>query len=244
MVNIVIPMAGRGKRFTEAGYACPKPFIDVNGKPMIIRVVENLKISDTCCFIFICLQEFIDKFGSTFEKMIRDCIGNNFKIVIVNQVTEGAACTVLLTEKYINNDDELVIANCDQLVLDNDFNQKSIDYYRKHKVDGGILCFLNDSPKWSYVKLSNSKIVEVVEKQVVSNLATVGIYYFSKGKTFVDCAKSMILNNMRVNGEFYVAPVFNGMIIRGLSVLPFLVNEMVGLGVPEDLERYENGDYI
>jgi NDP-sugar pyrophosphorylase family protein len=234
MINIVIPMAGRGKRFVDAAYKEPKPLIDVNGMPMISRVIDNLRTDEDVCFTFICLQDFIANYYHDFTKVVP----KNSKIITVREVTEGAACTVLLAKENIDNENELIIANCDQLVLDPCFMQGSIDYYRKQKAHGGILCFLNDSPKWSYVRMSGGKIVEVVEKQVVSNLATVGLYYYVQGNIFVESAENMIANNIRVNGEFYVAPTYNDMLIGGLKVVPYLVNEMVGLGTPEDLNIY------
>lgn len=235
MINVVIPMAGRGKRFADAGYLEPKPFIDVNGKPMIDRVISNLCVEhENIRFVFLCLRDFLDSFGNKFSKLLP----KHSEIVAVDQVTEGAACTVLLARQFIDNEDELIIANCDQLVLDPCFMYGSINYYRKQKAHGGILCFLNDSPKWSYVRMSGGKLVEVVEKQVVSNLATVGIYYYHQGNIFTEAADNMIANNVRVNGEFYIAPAYNNMLISGLKVIPYLVNEMIGLGTPEDLMLY------
>ena len=155
-------------------------------------------------------------------------------------MTKGAACTVLLCKDQINSDDELIIANCDQLVLDPNYCENSVNFYRKQNADGGILCFLNDSPKWSYVRMSGEKITEVVEKQVISNVATVGIYYYRKGSYFVAAAENMIASNVVVNGEFYVAPAYNQMLMFGMSIVPYLINEMAGIGTPKDLREYLN----
>lgn len=239
-MNIVIPMAGRGKRFADVGYKDPKPFIDVLGKPMISRVIDNLFISDEKVkYTFICLSQFIDEYGDMFSDIIKNV---DHEIVTVKEVTSGAAATVLLAKDIINTDEELLIANCDQVVLDPCFMNGSLEYYRRHRADGGILCFLNDSPKWSYVRMNGDRLVEVVEKQVVSNLATVGIYYYAKGSFFVSAAESMIENNIRVNGEFYVAPAYNMMLVSGMKIIPYMINEMAGLGTPEDLTRYINGN--
>lgn len=248
-INVVVPMAGRGKRFSDAGYDRPKPFIEVEPEyPMVQLVMLNLipRLSPiNMHFIFLCLSEFVTIYGTEFrEKIDLICasvsyIKLSYEIVEVGQVTEGAACTVLLAEGKINNTDELIIANCDQLVLDPDYMGGSIDYYRHKKADGGVLSFLNDSPKWSYCRMAGEKINEVVEKQVVSNIATVGIYYYREGQMFVDAAKSMMSRNFRVNGEFYVAPVYNDMICRNQKVIPYMINDMVGLGTPEDLLLYQ-----
>jgi len=238
MMNIVIPMAGRGKRFADVGYKDPKPFIDVLGRPMISRVIENLTTDDIdVSYTFICLKSFIDEYGDRFNGLLN---GLNFNIVTVDQVTSVPAATVLLAKEKINNNDELIIANCDQLVLDLCFMHGSIEHYRRRAAHGGILCFLNDNPKWSYVRMNGDKVIEVVEKQVVSNLATVGLYYYAKGSYFVSAAESMIEHNIRVNGEFYVAPAYNLMLVSGMKIVPYIVNEVAGLGTPEDLEKFIN----
>lgn len=228
--------------------------------PMIELVMKNLICqNEKMHFIFLCLSDFVRMYGKEFSEKISkvcdkqyeplavwgDTTGQVFErrvtyeVVEVNSVTEGAACTVLLAEDKIDNDQELIIANCDQLVLDPEYMKASIDYYRLKEADGGILSFLNDSPKWSYCRMAGEKVTEVVEKQVVSNIATVGIYYYREGKMFVDAAKCMMSRNFRVNGEFYVAPAYNDMICRNQKVIPYMVNDMVGLGTPEDLVAYQ-----
>lgn len=236
-MNIVVPMAGRGKRFSEVGYKDPKPFIDVLGLPMISRIVDNLYIDTKATFTFICLEEFISKYGDKFKDIL-ESKNINYNIVSTEKVTDGAACTVLLCKNIISNNDELIIANCDQLILDSNFMKNSVIYFRKNKADGGIICFLNDNPKWSYVRISGNKVIEVVEKQVVSNIATVGIYYYGRGDVFTRAAEHMINNNIRVNNEFFVSPTYNAMIVEGMNISLYLINEMVGLGTPEDLRNY------
>jgi len=152
-------------------------------------------------------------------------------------VTEGAAITVLLAEKMINNDEELIIANSDQIV---DWNsQHFLSFMRKKEADGGIVTFISTHPKWSFVKVNDKGIVtEVAEKRPISNIATVGIYYFKKGRYFVNSANKMIAKNLRVNNEFYVAPTYNELISEGKTVLYYPVAEMRGLGTPEDLQNF------
>jgi dTDP-glucose pyrophosphorylase len=239
MINIVIPMSGRGQRFVDAGYKLPKPFIPVNGKPMIQQVIENLwlPLKEPYKLIFLCLSDFLKEHGDKFKSIVEQ-YNNDFEIIEVKEVTEGAACTVLLSEHLINNNDELVIANCDQLVEDRAFLYHSISHFRQKKSDGGIICFLNDSPKWSYCRLSGEKIIEVIEKQVISNIATIGVYYYKKGSDFVEAAKRMISNNDRVKNEFYVCPVYNYLIADNKTILPYMINDMIGLGTPSDLEHY------
>jgi dTDP-glucose pyrophosphorylase len=238
MLNIVMPMAGRGKRFADAGYAVPKPLIPVYGQPMTKVVIDNLRPTRPHRFIFIILQEHIDAFGM--DQHLRswqpDCI-----IVPVKEVTQGAACTVLLARAHIDSDQPLMIANCDQWVdVDIDEYLACMD---RQNADGIIMTMWADDPKWSYCRFDgNVRMTEVVEKQVVSNEATVGIYNYRRGRDFVAAADEMIARDLRVNGEFYVAPAYNQLIARGQNIAWFNVGReydgMYGLGIPKDLEIF------
>lgn len=237
MLNIVIPMAGKGSRFQEAGYAFPKPLIDINGETMIEVVVKNLKPQCDHKFIFICQREHYEKYD--LHNVLKNATNNNFEVVLLNGVTEGAACTVLTAAQYINTDDELVIANSDQFVEFDikDFVEKS----REGGKDGLIMTFKASHPKWSYARVDDAgKVVEVAEKKVISDKATVGIYYLKKGSDFVKGAQSMILKNIRYNNEFYVCPAYNELILNGKDIRVYDINaeKMHGLGTPEDLDAF------
>lgn len=236
MLNIVIPMAGRGSRFQDVGYAIPKPAIPIHGMPMIELVVRNVRPVEPHRFIFLVLREHLQEYG--FDAMLRR-IEPGGMIVPVDRVTEGAACTVLLARSVIDNDDALMLANSDQWV------DVAIDQYLAAlgKADGLIMTMEADDPKWSFVGLDAAGHVNrVVEKEVISSEATVGIYNFRRGRDFVRAAESMIRKNRRVNGEFYVAPVYNEMIEWGASLALYNVGpvstRMWGLGTPVDLERF------
>jgi dTDP-glucose pyrophosphorylase len=235
-MKILIPMAGEGTRFKTQGYSLPKPFINVDGKPMIQRVVENLHFNAE--YIFLVRKEHLEK-NKNFENILRECTNNNYKIVIVDKLTEGAACTALLAKEFINNDEELLIANSDQIM---DYKKEDfISNKNNLKTDGIIFCFNDTDPKWSFIKIDDNKnVVEVAEKKPISNIATCGIYWYQKGKNFVQYAEKMIEKNVRVNGEFYIAPVYNELISDGKILVPFYVNKMHGIGTPEDLEKYLN----
>ncbi len=232
-------MAGRGSRFADVGYVDPKPLIDVGGKPMVQWVIENTAPKCPHRFIFICLAEHLDRYPKIRTTLRTLC--PNCEIVMVDEVTEGAACTVLLAREFINNDNPLMIANSDQYVeLDvNDY----LSNLANLKADGLIMTFWSDHPKWSYCRLGDDGLVtEVVEKQVVSNDATVGIYNFSRGADFVRGADEMIRLNQRVNGEFYVAPVYNYLIEQGGRIVTSGTGReyagMWGLGTPADLKIF------
>ena len=230
-------MAGRGSRFTENGYTDSKPFIDVNGKPMIQRVIENLNIEfdDKYEFVIICLREDYDKYDFS---IFNDIIGHdNWDVICLSDVTEGAAQTMLKAKPYINNDTPMLSFNTDQMI---DYDIDTWNHFSQY--DGGIPCFWGDSEDWSYAKCGDDGFVtEVAEKKVISNDATAGYYYWSEGSDFVKYAEQMIDENSRTNGEFYVAPVYNWAVRDGKRVGVFMVDKCYSLGTPEDLQEYLNG---
>lgn len=237
MINIVIPMAGLGSRFSEAGYTKPKPFIDVNGKPMIVRVIENLNYPEAR-FILIARKEHIDSEMNLVKEIEQKY---NAKFISIDKLTEGTACTVLFSRDEINNEIPLLIANSDQIV-DIDIKAFINDCLDKN-LDGHILCFDDKefNPKWSFAKIDDSgHVIRVKEKEAISNLATVGIYFFSKGKYFVDGAIDMIINNDRIKNEFYTCPVYNYLVSQNKKIGTYCIEfeQMHGIGTPEDLDFY------
>ena len=232
--NILIPMAGEGSRFQKAGYTFPKPMVEVNGKPMIQVVVDNLGFEAN--YIYVVRKEHYDKYNL---KSFLNLITPDCKIVIVDKLTEGAACTTLLAKEYIDNDDPLIIANSDQFVEWN-----SMDFYYKMvetKSDAGIVTFYSTHPKWSFVKLNESgNVIKVAEKDPISDIATVGIYYYRKGSEYVKYAEQMIEKNIRVKNEFYVCPIFNEFIGDNKKIKTYDIDKMWGIGTPEDLEYFVN----
>lgn len=235
-MNVLIPMAGAGSRFAQAGYSFPKPLIAVknlNDKPMIQVIVENLHID--AHHIFITQQEHNIKYNL---QQLLGVISPKSTVVSISNLTQGAACTTLIAKEFINNDEPLLIANSDQFVEwdSNEFMYSMMD----SGIDGGILTFSNSHPKWSYVRQDgNGFVTEVREKQVISNEATVGIYYWRRGSDYVKYAEQMIAKNIRVNNEFYVAPVYNEAIADGKKIKVFHIEKMWGLGDPESLEWFE-----
>jgi HAD superfamily hydrolase (TIGR01509 family) len=235
MNNILIPMAGAGNRFAQAGYTFPKPLIDVNGQPMIQVVVDNINMDAN--YIFIVQEEHYKKYNlqNTLNLIAPGC-----KIVLVNGITEGAACTTLLAKEFINNGNPLIIANSDQYVEWNSSEfMHSMVADGINGVDAGILTFTSTHPKWSYAKVNDDGfVVEVAEKNPISTCATVGIYYWKCGSDYVRYAESMISKNLRTNNEFYVCPVFNEAILDNKKVKTFNVEKMWGIGTPEDLQLF------
>ncbi len=231
-LNVLIPMAGAGSRFEQAGYTFPKPLIEINGKPMIQLVVENLNIDAN--YIYVVQKKHREKYNLD---SLLNLITPNCKIVETDGVTEGAACTALLAKDYINNENPLFFANSDQFV---EWDSNEFMYrMQETNSDGGIVTFNSTHPKWSFARLDNrGLVVEVAEKNPISDIATVGYYYWKHGSDFVNYAERMIQNNTRVNGEFYVCPVFNEAVNDKKEIRTFNISKMWGLGTPEDLKYF------
>jgi len=233
-MNVLIPMAGAGSRFAEQGYTFPKPLIEVGNKPMIQVVADNLNIEAN--YIFIVQKEHYEKYNL---ETVLNLVKPNCTIVQVEGVTEGAACTTLLAREYIDNEEPLIIANSDQFV---EWNSNEVLYaFSTEGVGGGILTFESSHPKWSYARTDeNGWVTEVAEKKPISNNATVGIYYWSRGCDYVNSADEMVEQDIRTNDEFYVCPVFNQFIGRGgkVRIKHIKPEGMWGLGTPEDLTHF------
>lgn len=232
-VTVIIPMAGAGKRFSDAGFDVPKPFILVNGKPMVQSVVENLNINGKHIFIIQKEHSVGNNLHIFLKSLKEDC-----EIIEVDSLTDGPACTSLLAEQYIT-DSPLIIVNCDQMIHDFDLD-KLLEFSEKTNSDGILGAFISSSKKNSYMKLDpQGEVTEVKEKIVISNTATNGLHFWSNGRDFVESAKEMIENNEKYNNEFYIAPSFNYLVRKGKKILPFFYNLHWPIGTPEDLKKYK-----
>lgn len=228
-MNVLIPMAGAGSRFAMKGYALPKPLIDVDGKPMIQVVVENLNLD--AHYIFVTQKADRDKYKLD---VLLNMLAPGCTVLETDGLTQGAACTSLLAKAHIDNDRPLFFANSDQCVEWNvlDFMYKM----QETQCDGGIAVFEATHPKWSYAEVDNDgRVTRVAEKDPISTHATVGFYFWKRGSDFVKYAERMIAQDVRVNNEFYVCPVFNQAIQDGKTILAVPIERMWGIGTPEDL---------
>lgn len=233
-------MAGRGSRFADAGYALPKPLIEVHGVPMIKVVVDNLSPKIEHRFIFVAQQEHIDKYDLT-PKL--KSYAKNVEVIGINGITEGQVCTALLAKKFFNNDEPLMNANSDQFI-DFDINEY-LDAMNSKNLDGMIMTMKSQDPKWSYARTDeNGLVVETAEKKVISPDATVGIFNFRRGSDLVRSAEQMIADDVRVNGEFYTCPAYNYLIKENKKIGIYPIGEeyngMYGLGIPSDLDFFLN----
>lgn len=230
-MNILIPLAGNGKRFKDVGYDMPKPLIEVNGKTMIENVLGNLSLPGL--YHFIILKDHEEKYSiKNFLKSVK----NDCRIIEIEDVTCGQACSCLLAKEFINNETSLLIANSDQIM---DWEPENFQSFIKPEYDGIIFTFTDDSKNNSYVKLSdNGCVIEVAEKKVISNIATCGIYYFKKGADFVHAAEKMINNGEKINNEYYVCPTYNELIKENKKIVTYHIDGHYPIGTPEDLDKY------
>lgn len=238
MLNIVIPMAGRGTRFVNAGFTQPKPLISIHNVPMIQVVVDNLRPNCEHQFIFVCQNQHIDEYGLT---ATLTGYAEKVHIVGIDHVTEGQACTVLCATKIMQEHDPVLVANSDQFVdikID-DF----LEDFENRSLDGSIMTMLSTDPKWSYAKTNEDKLViQTAEKEVISENAAVGLFAFRHAKDLVNSVEAMIAANRRINNEFYICPAFNYLIAEGKRIGAYSVGKdrdgMYGLGQPDDLEFF------
>lgn len=236
MIQIVVPMGGEGRQFIDRGYTFPKPLIEIAGQPLIEIVVKNLTPSCPHQFVFVCRQEHVQTFALA---DVLALVAPGCKIVTMAKPTAGALCSVLLGLEYLQHEDELLVANADQWI------DAPIDSFlsvaRASEWDGALMTFPNTHPRWSYARTENGLVVAVAEKQPISRNATTGVYYFRRGVDFVRGAERMLFKNASFAGEFYVAPVYNELVLAGKSVgiVPIETSQMHGLGTPEEVERFQ-----
>lgn len=238
MLRIVIPMGGEARRFQERGFTFPKPLIEVRGKPMIEVVARNLAPSEPHRFVFVARQEDLSRWalGEVLRLVSPGC-----RVVPLRRPTSGALCSVLLAMEEIADDGELLIANGDQF-LDVAMD-RFLDRVRSSGADGGILTFPSKHPKWSFVREEDGVVVQVAEKRPISDSATAGVYWFRRSSDFLRAAEKSMLKNSAIDGQFYVCPVYNELILEGGRIVTHRIPRecMHSLGTPEDFETFVAG---
>jgi len=229
--NLLLPIAGRAQRFLDKGYTMPKPLIMSKDKHIIDWSMSSINTSE-CNVIFAVRLEHINNFS--IDDILREKFGDDIKIVVIDRVTDGSVSTCLLAKDHINNDLPLIIYTPD-VYFENTFSPSSIP----EDLDGHLLTFKANSPAHSYVELDESGMaLRTAEKEVISQNAAVGVYYYKTGRMFVEYAEEMISKNIRTKGEFYICPMYNLMIRDGAKVGIHQVEKMHVLGTPPELEFF------
>lgn len=252
-MKIVIPMAGKGSRFLDATdsnpeYRKPKPLINIKGKPMIVWAIESLaKFQvDPSNLIFICRQDQEDEFSisNSLKKLFTDQI----KIIFIDQITRGAAETVLKAKKYINSDEDIIISDSDHY-FDGSFLYEKVQN-KDSQTKGIIPVFIppDKDPKWSFSLVKEGNVITAVgekDKDLADKgaLANIGGYYFTHGNVFVKAVEEAILENDLTGDEgkkeFYVAPIYQRLINKGMKIVAAITPKVWGLGTPKDVEYFE-----
>ena len=235
-MNIVMPAAGLGSRFTAKGITTPKPLIAILGKPMVRWAVDSLPFAKPSDLIFIIRKEHVDEHG--LDRKLKETFSPEIRIIVIDYVTEGAACTVLLAKEFINNDEPLIVSDCDHYFRNEGYNNLVTD--TPDGISGVIPVFKAEGDKWSFTKFDENFVVsQVAEKVPISNYANIGAYFFSKGRDFVSAAEEMIAKQLKIKNEYYVAPVYERLLARNGKIMAAVCEEVWGLGTPEDVERFE-----
>ena len=230
-------MAGLGTRFTNMGYQIPKPLLPIGSKTMIQIVVENLDSTHVSTIILVALES---SRNDQLDNLVNEYEGR-LSIRYISEVSNGPADTCALVFDGINLDLPLIIANSDQYL---DFDSNSIfSILNNQTISGAIWAMRDNHPKWSYVKVdSDHMATQIKEKEVISSLATCGVYGFNEARDFMTGYQKMVAANDRTNGEFYVAPIYNYLISEGKKIKVIDLGEvsdvMHGLGIPEDYEKF------
>jgi dTDP-glucose pyrophosphorylase len=229
-------MAGRGTRFSNFGYTTPKPFIDINDKPMFIWALKSLEGLHITKLIIIVLEEHIIQYNLEFF-LQKYCL-YPYKIISLKSVTEGQLCTVMAAEPHVNNNENILIISSDTLVITEINNIINDD---NSSADGIISTMISEiGNNWSFVKLDElGNVIEVAEKNRISNFISTGLYYFKSSKTFFKYAHQLIDLNIRVNGEFYIIPVYELLLKNNLKVKIANSLQMWDMGNPEAKKIFE-----
>ncbi len=235
-MNFVIPMAGRGQRFADVGYTCPKYFIEAKGKTLLEWSLSSLPLELASKLIFIALREHEAEFdiSSKIKTLYSDKV-NNIEFLFLDQVTRGQAETVYLAKNLIIPDTELLIFN-----IDTSFHSSTLKTHLSHSTSDGIIgCFKSDKPQFSFASVDDSGfVIKTAEKVVISENALTGLYHFKQASDFIETVEYHLNNNIRYKGEFYIAPMYNFLIEKGRKFTIDMVDQFSILGTPEELQIF------
>ncbi len=236
-INIVIPMAGAGSRFAVAGYDVPKPFIEFEGKMMIEHILASFKRINAV-FTLIMQEKFLSEQKNQVEKL-----QEKYKITIVTvpKLTMGAAITALAAHKAINPEYDIIFADSDNIFDDEDV-LKFVASIRSRNLKGALLTFKSANPCFSYAKVNNEGLlIETKEKEVISDHAICGMYYFKNLEDFKDAVIDLVVENDIQKGEFYMSNVYNHLKKLTDKIGIYDIAHFDCVGTPEQLQGYLKG---
>lgn len=239
MLNVLIPMAGKGSRFSDAGFTTPKPLIEVAGQTLAERSIRTMNMPNAR-YVFITRTFENPEDNNRLTKIFEDTCKNFIEIRIDSEHL-GAAHSALYAEKYIDDDDELIVTNCDQSLRWD--SEKFLSEVRKPNIDMSVVLFQSTDPKHSFLKTDGRSIIEIVEKVPVSDMALIGVHYWKKAKYFFESAEKLVKEYKDLGyKEPYVSTSFN-YLLKEKTILPYPLSKeerYYPLGTPEDVKRYLN----
>jgi UDP-N-acetylglucosamine diphosphorylase / glucose-1-phosphate thymidylyltransferase / UDP-N-acetylgalactosamine diphosphorylase / glucosamine-1-phosphate N-acetyltransferase / galactosamine-1-phosphate N-acetyltransferase len=232
---VVIPMAGRGSRFSDAGFDTPKPLIEVAGKPMILWALESLRGISFDKIIFVALREHNERYR--IDKLLRKVNGWATEFVFIDQVTRGQLCTVLKASEYFDDKGDVLIAASDSYIK----SDIGSDISARRNLCSGLISVISlPGDQWSFARADdNGRVVEVAEKKRISDHCSTGLYYFSRSSYLQSFGQHIIMNNETTRNEFYVIPVYQKMIEEGLTIELSSAAEMWDMGTPAAKQTFE-----
>lgn len=235
-LQIIVPLGGRATRFQERGYTFPKPLIEIGQQSMIELVLKNLQPPTPHRYTFICRKEHVAEFylGDMLE-----LLEPGSRVIALERETGGALCSVMLAIDELDLEQELLIANGDQYIEGG--LGSFYEACRAPDLDGCILTFTASHPRWSFAKTdATGRVTAVAEKRPISKRATAGLYYFRRAGDFIRAAERMIVKGLTTSGQFFVAPVYNELLLAGQTIGSFHLpeNAMHSLGTPEDVTGF------
>lgn len=239
-LHIVMPMAGEGSRFIREGWKIPKPLIDLHGKPLFQRSIDSVMIDGILMkYSFIVRQEHIDKFK--IDEQIKKQLPQS-NIFSVMKTTRGAVETCLVAEPAIDDNDAVVVMDCDLEFRSKRYTELLYLALSQPICDtfgGALVSFESDNPRYSYAETDNNmRVLRTAEKEVISSHALCGAYFFASGRDFKRIAHQLLVDGTHGKPEFYVSLLYNYLLAEGKEVYLAPMEEYHSYGTPEELKRY------
>lgn len=236
-LHVIMPMAGAGSRFVNAGWSTPKPLIELDGQPLFKWAIDSVKIDNVPMkYSFVVRQEHIDNYNidTTIKSYFPEA-----NVFAVEQTTRGAVETCLIAEPVIDDNDAVIVIDCDLKFKSKQFEQVIIDALKFDNIGGALVSFNSNSPKYSYAEIdSDGYVIRTTEKEVISNNALCGAYFFSNGKSFKTIAHQILVEAEFNKPEYYVSLLYNYLLSAGKKIQMTSLDDYNSYGTPDEIKKY------